>query len=303
MSATEALRAAHAAGVCITVDGDDLLLTAPSEPPATVLDLLSQHKPAIVRFLQPLSRNWSAEDWRAFFDERAGIAEFDGGLSRAEAEAQAFACCVDEWLNHHPVPSPPGRCLACGGGEQAHDALVRHGIEPTTHAWLHSRCWTDWYAAREAEARTALAKLGITAPRAILHDAHFSRPEVVRQEDDIVESPASAEYTVAPADPSKAFLLCVTADLRVVSDDLQWIVQTRKGNASAKSSGWRSRHFCRSREGLQLVLGRLLGRDGVPAHVAASISTLPEWHQPSLTVTRRRSNDRAEGRRRIATLN
>jgi hypothetical protein len=47
MSATEALRAAHAAGVRITVDGDDLLLTAPSEPPATVLDLLSQHKPAI----------------------------------------------------------------------------------------------------------------------------------------------------------------------------------------------------------------------------------------------------------------
>ena len=104
--------------------------------------------------------------------------------------------------------------------------------------------------------------------------------EVVRQCDDIVEPSASAEPTVALADPSKAFLLSVTAGVRVISDDLQWIVQTRKGNASAKSSGWWSRHFCRSREGLQLVLGRLLGRDGVPAHVAVSISALPEWHQP-----------------------
>jgi hypothetical protein len=155
---------------------------------------------------------------------------------------------------------------------------VRHGIEPTMHAWLHSRCWTDWYAAREAEARTALAKLGITAPVAILHDAHSALSEVVRKGDDIAEFPASAEYTVAPADPSKAFLLCVTAGVRVVSDDVQWIIQTRKGNVTSKSSGWRSRHFCRSREGLQLVLGRLLGRDGVPAHVAASISTLPAWH-------------------------
>ena len=40
--------------------------------------------------------DWSAEDWQVFFDERAGIAEFDGGLSRPEAEAQARASCVEE---------------------------------------------------------------------------------------------------------------------------------------------------------------------------------------------------------------
>ena len=125
-----------------------------------------------------------------------------------------------------------------------------------------------------------MAKLGIAAAVAILHDAHASPPEVVCQADDIVQPPGSTEYSAAPADPSKAFLLWVTADIRVVSDDLQWIVQTRKGNASSKSPGWRSRHFCRSREGLQLVLGRLLRRDGVPTHVAASIRILPEWHQP-----------------------
>jgi hypothetical protein len=279
MSGAEALRAARAAGIQVEIDGEDLLLEAAVEPPVAVLDALSRNKAGIIALLRASNDRWSAEDWRAFFDERAGIAEFDGGLSRTEAEAQAFACCVAEWLNHRPVPSPPGRCLACGGGEQVHDALVRHGIEPTGGAWLHSRCWSDWHAAREAEARTALAKLGITAPVAILHDAHSTMSEVVRQGDDMVECPASAEYMVSPADPSKAFQLSVTAGVRVISDDLQWIVQTRKGNVSGKSSGWRSRHFCRSREGLQLVLGRLLG-DGVPTHVAASISTLPEWHQP-----------------------
>ena len=91
---------------------------------------------------------------------------------------------------------------------------MRHGIEPTGHAWLHSRCWSNWHAARETEARTALAKLGITAPVATLLDAHSAMSEVVRQGDDIGGSPASADHTVAPADPSKAFLLWVTADVK-----------------------------------------------------------------------------------------
>jgi hypothetical protein len=52
-----------------------------------------------------LCNHWSAEDWQVFFDERAGIIEFDGGLPRAEAEAQTFACRVVEWLNHNPERS------------------------------------------------------------------------------------------------------------------------------------------------------------------------------------------------------
>jgi hypothetical protein len=50
---------------------------------------------SLVTIASPSSRNDRAvaDDWQAFFDERAGITEFDGGLSRAEAEAQALACC------------------------------------------------------------------------------------------------------------------------------------------------------------------------------------------------------------------
>jgi hypothetical protein len=91
---------------------------------------------------------------------------------------------------------------------------------------------------------------------------------------------APPEGQTAPADWSKPFVLHVAAEIRIISDDLQWIVQIQKGRASAKGSGWRSRHFCRSRKGLQLALRRMLGRDGVPADVVRLISGLPEWHQP-----------------------
>jgi hypothetical protein len=41
--------------------------------------------------LVPLENDngWNEEDWRAAFNERAGILEYDGGLPRSEAERQA----------------------------------------------------------------------------------------------------------------------------------------------------------------------------------------------------------------------
>jgi hypothetical protein len=37
------------------------------------------------------------EAWREFFEERAAIREFDGGLPRAEAEAAALADVLGLW--------------------------------------------------------------------------------------------------------------------------------------------------------------------------------------------------------------
>ena len=68
--------------------------------------------------------SWSGEDWRAFFDEQAGIAEFDGGLPRLEAEARAFTYCVAEWLNRNPVRSSPDSCLRCGKAAKATTLLL-----------------------------------------------------------------------------------------------------------------------------------------------------------------------------------
>ncbi len=165
MSAAEALEVARAAGVRLGIDGDALTLEAATPPPPTVLDLLGRHKDGIVALLRPANDGWSGGDWLAFFDERAGIAEFDGRLSREQAEARAFAACVIEWLNHNPVRSSPGRCLGCGEAEHPHDPLLPFGTESAGHAWLHSRCWPAWRAARKAQAVAALAAMGIIQPR------------------------------------------------------------------------------------------------------------------------------------------
>jgi hypothetical protein len=114
--------------------------------------------------------SWWGEDWRAFFDERAGIAEFDCGLPRLEAEARAYACCVAEWLNRNRAHSPADRCLHCGGVERAHDRLLPFGTESAGHSWLHSHCWSAWSTARHAEAVAALEAMGIATPAGFPND-------------------------------------------------------------------------------------------------------------------------------------
>ncbi|MGY4513343.1 hypothetical protein [Bradyrhizobium sp. USDA 3650] len=152
MSAVEALNAARAEGVELTLEGEDLVLSAAAAPSEAVIDALSRHKAGIVALLRP--DNWSSDDWLAFYDERAGVAEFDGGLQRAAAEERAFECCVVEWLNRNPAQSPPDRCLHCGSGG---DVLLPYGTE--TAAWLHPRCWNAWHANRRATAVAALSSL------------------------------------------------------------------------------------------------------------------------------------------------
>ena len=159
MSAAEALQAAWIAGVEVTVNGKDLSLEATSRPPESVLTELSRNKAGIVALLRAGGDGWSVEDWQVYFDERAGIAEFDGGLPRPEAEARAFECCVVEWLSRNFERLPPGSCCACG--DSTHEAPLRHGVEPTGYVWLHSRCWPAWHAGRKADALAALKAMGI----------------------------------------------------------------------------------------------------------------------------------------------
>jgi hypothetical protein len=146
---------------------------AANSVPASYLDASVRRQPLSVTGVAPLHTergSWSGEDWRAFFDERAGIAEFDGGLPRLEAEARAHACCVAEWLNRNPVRSSPGRCPRCGEAEQSHDPLLPFGSETAGHAWLHTRCWPAWSAARKAEAVAAIEAMGIATPAEFPND-------------------------------------------------------------------------------------------------------------------------------------
>jgi hypothetical protein len=152
MSARAALRSAAEAGVRVRVDGKDLELEASSEPPACVLELLSRYKPHVISLLLSSDHGWSSEDWRAYFDERAGIAEFDGKLSRQKAEALAFGCCVLKWLELTFRCPEPGRCL-CGG-----DAISASPISIEAR-----RCRREWQEEGWLAALDFLKETGIEA--------------------------------------------------------------------------------------------------------------------------------------------
>jgi hypothetical protein len=100
---------------------------------------------------------WGPEDWQVYFDERAGTAEYDGKLSRQDAEARAFACCVAEWLIRHPAASSPD--LSGSVGNRPADSVLSFARK--SGAWPHSTCRVTWPAARRAEAAAALHAMGI----------------------------------------------------------------------------------------------------------------------------------------------
>jgi hypothetical protein len=147
------------------------VLEASAPPPAEVLDLLARHKADIVTLLRPGSDGWSGEDWREFFEERAGIADFDGGLPRDQAEARAFSCCVGEWLHRNPVRSPSGRCDLCGQFRgMLLPYLTGYSISDPGHTWLHQECSQAWHQERRAKAVAALVASGITVPAKFPND-------------------------------------------------------------------------------------------------------------------------------------
>jgi len=185
----------RAAGFTLAVEGRQLKLTG-SAMTDEQREQVSQHKADIIAMLlneqeadqepatnsesdgrpphhaakcEELIRNadggWSAQDWQAFFDERAGIAEFDGGLSRPEAEASAFACCVAEMMNRTLVVSDPDRCVYCGGDDRSGDRLLPFVATTTGHTWLHPACWESWFRGRQGDAAAALAAMGIGPAR------------------------------------------------------------------------------------------------------------------------------------------
>jgi hypothetical protein len=169
MSAAEALKAAREAGIELELEGDDLVWEADERPTAAILDLLSRHKAGIMRLLRPAGDGWSAEDWQAFFDERAAIVEHDGGFPRLDAEMSAFEDCVDHRLALHPPIAGEYRyCLRCGTPVSDQD---KAGVVVTcvggTIGRLHDVCAPTWKNLRRWEARTALRWLLDSSRRAV----------------------------------------------------------------------------------------------------------------------------------------
>lgn len=153
------------AGISIECRGDQLVIDGPVNlVNADLIARLKDLKSQIIAHMRPGSTTWTKDDWLAYYEERAYVAEHGGSFSRPTAEQIAFESCIVAWLNRNPVRSSVGRCLGCGESEQALDKLLPFGTEPKGLAWLHSRCWPAWHAGRKAEAISALAAMGINEP-------------------------------------------------------------------------------------------------------------------------------------------
>ena len=119
MSAIDTLRAARALGIELAVDGNDLLLEAAAEPSGATIEALAKHKVEIIKLLRPSKDGWSADDWQLYFEERAAVAEFDGGLPRSRrrgsglrmlrrrmVESESDAVCSGSLLVVRPTRKP-----------------------------------------------------------------------------------------------------------------------------------------------------------------------------------------------------
>ena len=164
MSAVEALRMAQENGIRLGIAGADLILDAEREPAPAVLEAIRRHKEGIVALLVADHDEWTAEDWQAFFDERAGIAEYNGGVSRPDAEAHAFRWCITEWMERNPEPSLSDRCAWCNKPDLSGTSVVPFGTQSHGHTWLHPECWSDWSRTRRERGQRALAAMGLKAP-------------------------------------------------------------------------------------------------------------------------------------------
>jgi hypothetical protein len=93
-----------------------------------------------------------AQRWQAYYDRHVERGEMGHLMTRAEADAYAFAACVVQWRDTTLQVTKPGICAYCGNDDAPH-TIVPYGRK----AWVHVQCWPAWYAARGAHADAELS--------------------------------------------------------------------------------------------------------------------------------------------------
>jgi hypothetical protein len=168
MNAIALIAEARAAGLSLNIgDGGRLKWTSAHPPPGDLLARLHENKGVLIQALEAIGHRGDRghrvgdaerDRWRYLFEERAGIREFDGGLSRAEAEREALGDLVSMWRSENPLPaSGPSACFHCGGQKPDIAVLAAAG-----HTWLHVECLGLMNESRQREAeRAARALLGL----------------------------------------------------------------------------------------------------------------------------------------------
>jgi len=106
---------------------------------------------------------WEAVDWQEFYDEHAGVAEYDGRQPREKAEWMAYESCITRWLDTHPPSETDDticpHCRQPNGPPETSCVPTLSG--DSGHVWLHHACLEPWRVLRRQEAVRALASMGI----------------------------------------------------------------------------------------------------------------------------------------------
>jgi hypothetical protein len=132
-----------------------------------VLQRAGQQGAAVPSHVPPRKPNgtpWDADDWRACFDEHAGIAEHESGCARTVAEVRAYSACVVEWCRQNPVPeNEPSECRHCREARQGHSTVpFLNGAGG--HFWIHIDCFPAHLEVRRQRAIAGLCAMGLEQP-------------------------------------------------------------------------------------------------------------------------------------------
>ena len=107
---------------------------------------------------------WSAQDWRIYYEERAGILEYDGQLTRAEAERVAYSTTLAIWMDAHRPPSADmNDCAWCHRVNQR-AVLVACLARSGGHYAAHDTCLPKLLESMRERGIAALATFGIKSP-------------------------------------------------------------------------------------------------------------------------------------------
>ena len=147
-------------GITLEAHGTDLIVEGPTrELTDDLVVTLKALKADLLAALEP-DAGWGPEDWRAYFDERAGIREHDGKLPREEAECLAFEDTISQWLCRHPpiATAPEQGCVHCRACDREANPLLPV-LASGGHTWVHDRCHAEWLAQRRGQARRELHRV------------------------------------------------------------------------------------------------------------------------------------------------
>jgi hypothetical protein len=125
------------------------------EPDESLVRLLRDNKQAVMDAI--LAAETEPDRWRRALAEKVETIMQPRGLTRHDAEREAFRHLMVEYLNETHPNTDPTHCAHCSKTETPDATLLPLGWGER-HAWLYRGCWEAWRAQRRVNAEDALPR-------------------------------------------------------------------------------------------------------------------------------------------------